>query len=83
MMNRRAVFGNGVVLALFLLAGGMAACLTRYELVVDFIQYHYYNGFAFLKDRLGTDIAPAPVFSQSWGRMQTLTSIRFYRIVFL
>ena len=41
MMNRRAVFGNGVVLALFLLAGGMAACLTRYELVVDFIQYHY------------------------------------------
>ena len=61
MMNRRAVFGNGVVLALFLLAGGMAACLTRYELVVDFIQYHYYNGFAFLKDRLGTDIAPASV----------------------
>ena len=61
MMNRRAVFGNGFYLAFFLIAGGMAACLTRYELVVDFIQYHYYNGFAFWNGRLGADVAPASV----------------------
>ena len=61
MMNRHAVFGNGFYLAFFLIAGGMAACLTRYELVVDFIQYHYYNGFAFWNGRLGADVAPASV----------------------
>ena len=68
---------------ILLFLSGMLSAVMKYELLYDFIQYHYYNGFAFWKDRLGTDIAPAPVFSQSWGRMQTLTSIRFYRIVFL
>ena len=46
---------------ILLFLSGMLSAVMKYELLYDFIQYHYYNGFAFLKDRLGTDIAPASV----------------------
>ena len=46
---------------ILLFLSGMLSAVMKYELLYDFIQYHYYNGFAFWKDRLGTDIAPASV----------------------
>jgi len=60
-MTGKTLLRKAVPFCLFLLAGGMLAWLTRYELTVDFVQYHYYNGFAFWNDRLGADVAPAAI----------------------
>ena len=56
-MTRKHVLLNLTCLGVFLIAGGILSAVLKYELLFDFIQYHYYNGFAFLNDRLMTDIA--------------------------
>ncbi len=43
-----------------------ACCLSavlKYEVIWDFINYHYYNAFSFLNGRMMTDIAPAAVLT--------------------
>lgn len=55
------ISGTPAVLILFLAAGAALSCFLRQEITFDFLNYHYYNGFAFLNNRLGTDIAPANV----------------------
>ena len=40
----------------------LSACL-KYEVMWDFINYHYYNAFSFLNGRMMTDIAPAAVLT--------------------
>ncbi len=49
------------VFLLFLLAGGVLSACMKFELLYDFFQYHYYNGFAFWNNRLGVDVAPASI----------------------
>lgn len=56
-MTRQRVLFNLTCLSAFLIAGGILSAILKYELLYDYIQYHYYNGFAFLTDRLTTDIA--------------------------
>lgn len=56
-MTRQCRFFNSICLGIFLIAGGLISATLKYELLFDFIQYHYYNGFAFLNNRLMTDIA--------------------------
>lgn len=55
------IFATPAVLILFLAAGAALSCFLRQEITFDFLNYHYYNGFAFLNNRLGFDIAPANV----------------------
>ena len=56
-MTRQRILFNLTCFAAFLTAGGILSGILKYELLYDFIQYHYYNGFAFLNNRLTTDIA--------------------------
>lgn len=46
------------LLIFFLLTGGTLSACLRYGLQWDFDNYHFYNGFSFLKGRLGYDLAP-------------------------
>lgn len=57
-MTRQRIF-DFACLGAFLIAGGILSSVLKYELLYDFIQYHYYNGFAFLNGRLTTDVAAA------------------------
>ena len=43
----------------FILFGALVSVLMKFELVWDFMNYHYYNGYALTAGRLGYDIAPA------------------------
>ncbi len=43
----------------FVLFGALVSVLMKFELVWDFMNYHYYNGYALTAGRLGYDIAPA------------------------
>lgn len=49
------------VLFLMLVLGASASIFLSNEMVWDFANYHYYNAFAFLHDRLELDIVPASV----------------------
>lgn len=60
-MVRRLFSSNYLWLLLFLLAGGCASLVLRYELLWDFANYHYYNPWAFFNDRWMYDIAPAGI----------------------
>ncbi len=60
-MTKKTVFFNLTVLCCFLIAGGFLSSLLKYELLFDFLQYHYYNGFAFIDDRLTKDLAVSSV----------------------
>lgn len=60
-MVRRLFSSNYLWLFLFLVAGGCASLVLRYELLWDFANYHYYNPWAFLNDRWMYDIAPAGI----------------------
>lgn len=55
------ISGTPAVLILFLAAGAALSCFLRQEITFDFLNYHYYNGFSFLNNRLGFDIAPANI----------------------
>lgn len=58
-MPDRLLKNDLIKLALFMiLACIMGACL-RFEQWFDFFNYHYYNAYAFLNNRLGYDIVPA------------------------
>lgn len=60
-MPKKQLFLHLAALVVFLLAGGFLSAHLKYELLYDFLQYHYYNGFAFWNGRLNVDIAPASV----------------------
>ena len=47
----------------FMLFGGTVSAFLEYEVMWDYVNYHHYNGFAFLNGRLGYDIAPASVLT--------------------
>lgn len=47
---------NSFVLFLFLIAGGLISSFLQYELVWDFINYHYFNAWAFVNGRVGYDV---------------------------
>ena len=49
---------------MFLIISGIGSYIctrTKFDVNWDFVNYHYYNAFAFLHDRLNYDIAPASV----------------------
>ena len=50
-----------LILLCFLLGAGVLSVWLEQDLNIDFQGYHYYNGFAFLNNRLGFDIAPAQI----------------------
>lgn len=60
-MQKKRIFLHLSALAVFLLAGGFLSAYLKYELLYDFLLYHYYNGFAFWNGRLTIDIAAASV----------------------
>ena len=60
-MTGLSVLKKIVLPAGFMLAGGILSFFLRYEQTFDFLNYHYYNGFAFLNGRVGVDVAPAGV----------------------
>ncbi|MBE6447825.1 MAG: hypothetical protein E7018_00795 [Alphaproteobacteria bacterium] len=60
-MIKMIIKSNALWLMLFLITGGFISLLTKYELLWDFANYHYYNPWAFLNDRLMYDIIPAGV----------------------
>lgn len=43
----------------FLLFGGLISVLFKFELLWDFANYHYYNPWAFINDRINDDVAVA------------------------
>lgn len=45
-----------VICALFLMAGGFLSFVLKYDVKFDFANYHYYNAWAFLNDRVHYDI---------------------------
>ncbi len=49
------------ILAFFLIGAGLLSVWLEQEVISDFLMYHYYNGYAFLNDRLTVDIAPAKI----------------------
>ena len=49
------------VFALLLIFGAWLSAFLQHETNWDFSNYHYYNAFAFLNDRLNYDIVPASV----------------------
>ncbi|MBR1777830.1 MAG: hypothetical protein IJ752_04515 [Alphaproteobacteria bacterium] len=49
------------LLVLFLIGAGLLSVWLAQDLTHDFLMYHYYNGFAFLNNRLTLDIAPAQI----------------------
>lgn len=51
-----------IFLLLFLL-GGFISSILQYELVWDFMNYHYYNGWAFMNNRFNVDVLMAGVNS--------------------
>ena len=60
-MTRQRVLFNLACLSAFLIAGGILSAILKYELLYDYIQYHYYNGFAFLNQRHLIDLGAAGV----------------------
>lgn len=52
---------NWIMFLLFLFIGSSICAITRYENLWDFSNYHYYNAFAFLHNRLNYDIVPSSV----------------------
>lgn len=53
---------NNLIMFLFLIAIGSYICSkTQFNFGWDFVNYHYYNAFAFLNNRLNYDIVPGSV----------------------
>lgn len=47
------------ILFVFLLFGGLLSAFLQYDLVWDFMNYHYFNAWAFLNGRVNYDVAVA------------------------
>lgn len=47
---------NSFILFLFLISGGLISAFLQYEAVWDFINYHYFNAWAFINGRVGYDV---------------------------
>ncbi len=57
-----ALFNNNYFVCLCLLACGSYVCVQeKFDYNWDFTNYHYYNAFAFLNNRLNYDIVPSSV----------------------
>lgn len=52
---------NILILCLFLFTGGLISSFLQFDVVWDFMNYHYYNAWAFLNGRVGKDIAVAGI----------------------
>lgn len=52
---------NAAALAVCMIIGAVLSLLLRFEIYYDLLHYHYYNGFAFVHDRLEIDVAPANI----------------------
>ena len=52
---------NGFLLLFCLVVGGTIGAVCRFDFFWDFLNYHFYNPWAFLNDRLTVDVAPASV----------------------
>lgn len=50
---------DSVVLFLLLLCGGILSCGLKYDLFWDFVNYHYFNPWAFLNGRINYDVGAA------------------------
>ena len=50
---------EGALLFLLLLCGGILSCGLKYDLFWDFVNYHYFNPWAFLNDRINYDVGAA------------------------
>lgn len=48
-----------VVFSLFLIIGGLISIVFKFELNWDFANYHYYNPWAFMNDRVNYDVSVA------------------------
>lgn len=48
-----------VICLLFLLGGGFLSCGLRYEIIWDFVNYHYYNAWALVNHRVNDDVLMA------------------------
>ena len=59
-----------LILVCLIVIAGMIHVLFPSELQWDLANYHYYNAWAFLKGRLGYDIAPAMVNTYFKKHMQ-------------
>jgi len=52
---------NFVQLLFFLILGGIVSLLTRYDVLWDLANYHYYNSWALFNDRWMYDIVPGGI----------------------
>ena len=53
---------NNLIMFLFLVGIGSYICsITQFSFGWDFVNYHYYNAFAFFNNRLNYDIVPSSV----------------------
>lgn len=66
-----------VPLSLFLLLGALLGASFMFENTWDFANYHYYNPWAFINNRVGYDIAPASINTY----FNPLIDIPFYFLV--
>ena len=60
-MLRRIFHSQYLYFFLFLFGGGLLSMQLRYELSWDFANYHYFNAWAFVKDRVGYDFLVAGI----------------------
>lgn len=52
---------NVPALVVCMIIGAVLSLLLRFEIYYDLLHYHYYNGFAFVHNRLEIDVAPANI----------------------
>lgn len=62
---------------LFVLAGGIISSLLRYELIWDFVNYHYYNAWAFVNNRFNED----PLMAGINGFFNPLPELPLYYMI--
>lgn len=57
----RFINANPAMFVFFAAVGSLCCIISKNENFFDFANYHYYNAFAFLNDRMNHDIVPASV----------------------
>ncbi len=57
----KAFLKDTLIAILFVITGGFICAINLFDFGWDFVNYHYYNPFAFLNDRMNYDILPAAV----------------------
>ena len=62
---------------LFLLGGGLISSLLQYELLWDFVNYHYYNAWAFWNNRFNQD----PLMAGLNGFFNPLPDVPLYLLI--